>query len=217
MEEQIVNWVIDVFQFLGWPGVIFLMAAETVFTPIPSEIIMPFAGWSLVRDVGLNVWYVIPAGLIGAVGSTIGSCIIYWIARLGGRPLVEKFGRYVFISSDDINRSEKWFTMHGRWVISLAHLIPQVRSIISVPAGVVKMRFVTFVFFTFLGAFVWCTFLSWGGYLLGDHYEKIADAMRPFVIPIVAIIATLIVFYILWRWRAKRAKRAEQADTEELE
>ena len=205
MEQRILEWISSVYNFLGWPGVVILMAAETVFTPIPSEIIMPLGGWFLVKKPGLSVAYILLAGFYGALGSTIGSVIIYGIAFWGGRPLVERFGKYIFISRHDIDRAEKWFAKYGRWVVCLSHLIPQVRSIISIPAGVVRMRFLTFLLYTFLGAFVWCVFLAYGGYLLGQYYWQISDAMRPFTIPIIVVVGLVIIIYI-WR-RVKKGKQ----------
>lgn len=206
MEQRILEWINSVYNFMGWPGVVILMAAETVFTPIPSEIIMPLAGWMLIKERGLSVIYIMLAGFYGALGSTIGSVIIYGIAFWGGRPLVERYGKYVFISRHDIDRAEQWFAKHGRWVVCLSHLIPQVRSFISIPAGVVRMRFLTFLLYTLLGAFVWCVFLAYGGYLLGENYEQISDAMRPFVIPIIAVIGLVIIIYI---WRRVRKRKQE--------
>lgn len=196
LEQQLLLFIRDVYGLFGWPGVVALMAIETVFAPVPSELVMPLSGWMLIRDQGLGEAYVLLAGLYGAAGSTIGSVLIYLVGTWGGRPFLYRYGKYVLISHNDLDRAERWFEKYGQWVVFFSRLIPQVRSFISLPAGVVRMHFPKFLLFTFLGSFLWCLGLAYGGYKLGEHWERIRDIMRPFDIPIIMIILLLVAFYI---------------------
>ena len=207
MEDQILNFIYDVYNALGWPGVVALMAIESACIPLPSELIMPLAGWMLVAERGLGIGHVVLAGFYGALGCTIGSIAAYAVGARGGRPLVEKYGKYVLLTHHDLELSDRWFQKHGDWIIFGSRLLPVVRTFISLPAGIAKMKFAKFVIYTFVGSFPWCFGLAYGGYLLGGHWEQISNTMRPFVIAIVAVVAVLLVYYIYRRVRAVRAHK----------
>ena len=181
---------------MQWPGVVALMAIESACIPLPSEIIMPLAGWMLVKEQSLPVTYILVAGAYGALGCTIGSIITYGIGMWGGRPFLEKYGRYILISRHDLNLAERWFAKNGSWVIFISRLLPVVRTFISLPAGVARMHIAKFLIYTFVGSFIWCAGLAYGGYQLGEHWEQIRTAMRPFDPIIGGIIVALIAFYI---------------------
>ncbi len=194
---------------MGWPGVILLMSIESTAIPLPSEVIMPLAGWRLVLDQGLGIPHVLIIGFLGAVGSLIGSLSEYYVSRAGGRPLIEKYGKYLLITRKDIERSDRWFETRGELIVFIARMIPGVRGFISISAGVARMNVIRFSIFTFLGALPWTTGLAWGGYLLGENYESIRTVSRPFDIP---IILTVLGFVIWFLWRRIKEVRAESAE-----
>jgi len=198
VEHQILDFIRHVYQILGWPGVVLLMAIESACIPLPSEIIMPLSGWMLIADKGLGVEYVILAGLCGAVGNVIGSVIAYWVGAWGGRPFLHRYGKYVLVSHHDIEVADRWFDRYGDRIVFLSRLLPAVRTFISFPAGIAKMKMGKFLLYSFLGSFPWSVGLAYGGYLLGQNWERIREVMRPFDIPILVIFLALVAFFI-WR------------------
>jgi membrane protein DedA with SNARE-associated domain len=202
VEHQILDFIRHVYQILGWPGVVLLMAIESACIPLPSEIIMPLSGWMLVADKGLGVEYVILAGLCGAVGNVIGSVIAYWVGAWGGRPFLHRYGKYVLVSHHDIEVADRWFDRYGDRIVFLSRLLPAVRTFISFPAGIAKMKMGKFLLYSFLGSFPWSVGLAYGGYLLGQNWERIREVMRPFDIPILVIFLALVAFFI---WRRLRS------------
>lgn len=172
------------------------MALETVVFPIPSEIVMPLAGWKLIADEGHGWYWVIPAGLFGALGSTLGALGIYYVAKLGGKPFVHKYGKWVLISRGDLEQADRFFQRWGNWAVFFGRMVPLVRSLVSVPAGIVEMPVWQFTLYTFLGSFVWATGLAYGGYKLGENYEDIRNWMQPVEYPVAAVLGVAIVWYI---------------------
>jgi membrane protein DedA with SNARE-associated domain len=173
-----------------------LMAVESACIPFPSELIMPLAGWMLIKEQSLPVIYVLMAGAFGAIGNTVGSVVAYYVGMWAGRPLLNKYGRYVLISQHDLDMADRWFSRSGGWTVFVSRLLPVVRTYISLPAGIARMGMVKFLIYTFTGSFIWSTGLAYGGYLLGEHWEDLRNAMRPFDPLIIAIIVILIGLYI---------------------
>jgi membrane protein DedA with SNARE-associated domain len=209
IEQSILDFINAVYTTIQWPGVVAMMAIESACIPLPSEIIMPLAGWMLIREPGLPAIYNLAAGAYGALGCTIGSVIAYAVGIKGGRPFLEKYGKYVLISRHDLDTADRWFARNGDWAIFITRLLPVVRTFISLPAGIARMRPVKFIAFTFIGSLIWCVALSFSGYLLGEHWEELRRVMRPFDPLIVAIILVLIGYYIYrhvkhFRGRAER-------------
>ena len=211
--EAVEHWLLDfstaVYELMGWGGVVVLMALESTAFPLPSEIVMPFAGWRLILDKGLGVEWVFVAGLWGAIGSVIGSLVEYYISRAGGRPLIERYGKYLLITRSDLERADHWFSTRGEVTILVGRLVPVVRHFISIPAGIAKMNVVKFSVYTFIGALPWCVFLAWTGYLLGDNYDAVRDYTRSFTLPIVVIGCVLVVWFLVHRIREIRAEAGE--------
>ena len=199
LETAILSFTNEIYDFMGWWGIIVLMSIESTALPLPSEIIMPLAGWLLVSDKNLGLVYVFFAGFCGAVGSLIGSLIEYYVCRIGGRPLLEKYGKYILITKKDIDKAENLFLRKGEIIVLIARLIPGIRGFISIPAGLAKMNVIKFSLFTFLGAFPWTFALSLAGYILGDNYKQIREIMKPFDIPIFILILSLITWFICKR------------------
>jgi len=157
---------------------------------------MPLAGWMLIEKQSLGAIHTLIAGAYGALGCTIGSIIAYGVGMWGGRPLLDKYGKYILISRHDLDRADRWFYRSGSWVIFVSRLLPVVRTFISLPAGIAKMHFIKFLIYTFFGSFIWCAGLAYGGYQLGEHWEQIRTAMRPFDPLFGALIIALIAWYI---------------------
>jgi membrane protein DedA with SNARE-associated domain len=172
------------------------MAIESACIPFPSEIIMPLAGWMLINEQNLSPLYVLAAGGYGALGNTIGSVIAYLVGMWAGRPLLNKYGKYILISQHDLNTADRWFLKRGNWTVFVSRLLPVIRTYISLPAGIARMNIARFLVYTFIGSFVWSAGLAYGGYMMGEHWEKLRYAMRPFDPLFIAIILALIVFYI---------------------
>ena len=211
LETFVLTFSGDVYDFMGWFGVVVLMAIESTAIPLPSEVIMPLAGWRLVLDEGHGVPYVLLAGFWGAIGSLIGSLVEYYVSRAGGRPLIEKYGRYILITRKDLERADSWFQTRGELTVLVARMIPGVRGFISIPAGIARMNVIRFSIFTFIGAFPWTLGLAWGGFLLGENYDSIRAVSRPFDIPIILTVIVVIVWFL---WRRIKEVRAESAAPE---
>jgi membrane protein DedA with SNARE-associated domain len=196
IEQDILNFINATYHLLQWPGVVALMAIESALIPFPSELIMPLAGWLLIRDVSKPVSYVFAAGAYGALGNTIGSLVAYAVGMWAGRPLLDRYGRYILLSQHDLDMTDRWFKRQGSWTVFVGRLLPLVRTYISLPAGIARMNLFRFTVYTFAGSFIWSTGLAYGGYLLGEHWEQLRNAMRPFDPAIAAIIVLLIILYV---------------------
>jgi membrane protein DedA with SNARE-associated domain len=204
MEQQILNFINNVYQLLGWPGVVLLMAIESACIPLPSEIIMPLAGWMLIESPGLSIWYIVLAGFCGAIGNVLGSLVAYAVGAWGGLPFLHRYGKYILISKHDLDRANRWFFKYGDWITFLSRLLPAVRTFISFPAGIARMNIGKFSLYAFLGSFIWSIALTWGGYILGRNWERIRELMRPFDYPIIGIIVVLIGVFVWLRLRSRK-------------
>jgi membrane protein DedA with SNARE-associated domain len=207
IEHQIVLFLQNLIQAVGWAGIVLAMAIESACIPLPSEVTMPLAGWMLIQARGLSVWHTFWAGWWGAVGCTLGSVFTYWIGAKGGRPLLEKYGKYVLIRTHEIEVADRWFARYGEHTAFFSRLLPVVRTFISLPAGVARMNFVKFTVWTFTGSFIWCWVLGWAGYVFGEHWERVREAMRPFDIPIIIVVLALVGFFIYRRLKARGTER----------
>jgi len=196
LEQWLLQFISDAYNVMQWYGVVALMAVESACIPVPSEIIMPLSGWMLVKNKGLAPIYTLVAGAYGALGCTIGSAVAYGIGIWKGRSFLEKYGKYILISHHDLGRADQWFNRYGNWSIFLSRLLPVIRTFISLPAGIARMHFIKFLIYTFLGSFIWCAGLAYGGYQLGEHWEQIESIMRFFIPIIIAIIIALIGLYV---------------------
>jgi membrane protein DedA with SNARE-associated domain len=215
LEQQLVQFLMHLFQSIGWAGVVVIMILESCNIPIPSEVTMPLAGWMLVQARGLSAWYALGlGGLFGALGCTLGSVISYGLGVWGGRPLVKRYGKYIMISEDDLEKADRWFARWGDWAAFISRLLPIVRTFISFPAGVVRMNFVRFTLYSLVGSFIWCALLALGGYYFGANWEQLRAIMRPFDIPIAVVIALGLSYYIVHHIR-KGSRRRSQASAED--
>jgi membrane protein DedA with SNARE-associated domain len=215
-EHQVVLFLQNLIQTIGWAGIVLAMAVESACVPLPSEVTMPLAGWMLIQAKGLSVWHTFWAGWWGAVGCTIGSVFTYWVGAKGGRPLLEKYGKYVLIRPHDIEVADRWFSRYGEHAAFFSRLLPVVRTFISLPAGIARMNFVKFTVWSFVGSFIWCWGLGLAGYVFGEHWERVRALMRPFDIPIVIILAVLVGIFI-YRHIKTRKDESMPADEEGVE
>jgi membrane protein DedA with SNARE-associated domain len=182
---------------IGWPGVVFLMAIESACIPFPSEIIMPLAGWFLV-DSPAELFI---AAFYGALGNLIGSLVAYYAGLWGGRPFLERYGRWVLITPREINQADRWFARYGEITVFASRMLPVIRTFISLPAGIARMNIWRFSILSFLGAYPWCLGLAWAGYLLGENWEDISDYLRPVSIPIAVAVMLFAVWFVYRRVR----------------
>ena len=166
--EILSGFIVATISALGYWGVVLLMAIESACIPLPSEIIMPFAGY-LVSRGEMSLWGV---ALAGAIGCVLGSLVAYWVGMYGGRPIIEKYGRYVLISRQDLELADRWFARYGEAIIFTSRLLPAVRTFISFPAGVARMNLKRFVLYTFAGSLPWCLGLAFVGQKLGEQWNK---------------------------------------------
>jgi len=201
IENLLLDFVQYVYDAIGWPGVVVMMAIESACIPLPSEIIMPLAGWFLIQDHGRGIEWLLLAAFCGALGNLIGSLAAYTVGAWGGRPLLLRFGRYVLISPDEVERAERWFVRYGDRAVFASRVLPVVRTFISLPAGVGRMNVWRFSVLSFVGSFPWSLGLAWAGFVLGENWDRIRDWMRPADIPILIVLVALVAWYMYRRVR----------------
>ncbi|HLK07013.1 MAG TPA: DedA family protein, partial [Candidatus Angelobacter sp.] len=162
------GFIIAVISKAGYLGVLLLMAIESACIPLPSEIIMPFAGY-LVYKGQFNL---LMAATAGAIGCNLGSVIAYEIGNYGGRPLIERYGSYIFMGRHELDMAERFFKCFGAVAVLIGRLLPVIRTFIALPAGVARMPRLRFHIYTFIGSWPWCFVLAWIGMKLGEHWDK---------------------------------------------
>ena len=162
LEESLIHLIQNWYLATGYLGIVLAMTLESCGIPLPSEIVMPLAGYFVFAHP--DQFSLVGVALAGAVGCVIGSAIAYWIGATGGRPLILKYGRYILISKADADRADKWFEKYGNPVAFFSRLLPVIRTYISFPAGISRMNFWTFILFTFLGSLIWSFALAWVGF-----------------------------------------------------
>ncbi|HEY6959982.1 MAG TPA: DedA family protein [Candidatus Limnocylindria bacterium] len=201
--DQIVLPFIDtLYSHFGYIGVVIAMTIESAALPIPSELILPFAGWSvsrgLVEPLTNTPWSYWGAVIAGVIGNTAGSLVGYAIGAYGGRPLVHRYGRYVLISTHDLDVAERWFARWGEATVFFSRMLPLVRTFISIPAGVARMPLWRFILFSLLGAIPWVMLLVGGGVVLGDHWLDLKQQLRRLDYLVAAAVVALVVLFV-WR------------------
>jgi membrane protein DedA with SNARE-associated domain len=203
MLEWLEHLITDYLGDYGYQAVFVLMVLESACIPIPSEVTMVFGGF-LVSRGELDFFWV---AMLGTIANVIGSWIAYWIGLRGGRPLIERWGKYIFLRKHELDRAEEWFARRGEMAVFVSRLLPVVRTFISLPAGVARMPFGKFTLYTFLGCLPWTFALTWAGLLLGDNWETVLRYGEP----ISWAIAVGGVAFIAW-WLVRRARAKKAAD-----
>lgn len=189
--------IVATISFLGYPGIVLLMAIESACIPLPSEIIMPFSGY-LVSTGQMNLWLV---ALAGAVGCVLGSLVAYWVGSKGGRPLIEKYGRYILVSPHDLDMADRWFAKRGEIIVFVSRLLPAIRTFIAFPAGVARMNLKRFIIYTFAGSLPWCLGLAYVGQKLGQQWNK-DDTLKTWFHRfdfVIGIVGVLLAGWWIWR------------------
>jgi len=189
---------------IGYVGVFLLMIAESMVLPVPSEAVMPFAGFVVAEGTLSWVGVVLSATL----GSIVGSLIGYAIGRFGGRPFVARFGKYLLLDSEDLAMTDRFFQRRGGITILICRFIPIVRHLISIPAGMGRMRILPFAVFTIAGAGVWNAFLTWCGFMLKKNWTVVTRYSHVIDIAVVVLLAALVVLYVARHLRRRRKRAA---------
>lgn len=191
----------------GYPGIALLMAIESACVPLPSEIIMPFAGYL----VSTGRFSLPLAATAGALGCNLGSAVAYEIGKRGGRPLAERWGRYLLIGPGELDAADRFFARWGNWAVLIGRLLPVIRTFIALPAGVARMRLLPFHLFTFIGSWPFCFALAWMGMTLGDKWNsdpRLKAAFHRADAVIVVILVLGIAYYVWHRVRGLRRTHA---------
>jgi membrane protein DedA with SNARE-associated domain len=194
----------------GYLAVFLLMVAESACIPIPSEVTMLFGGAAANATFAATIpghpahLNFLLVGMLGTIGNLVGSWLAYWIGRRGGRPLIERWGRYVFLRPHEIDRAEVWFERHGHQAVFVSRLLPVVRTFISLPAGVAEMPLGKFTAFTFAGCLPWTFALAGVGYALGSKWTTVEKFFRPIGIVVAVLIVATVAWWLVKRYREKR-------------
>ena len=203
MLSSLATWVQDVIEQLGYLGVALLVVLENIFPPIPSEIVLPFAGFVAQQGSESVVLMILAA----TVGSVIGALIMYWIAAVIGderlHAFTRRFGKWVQIREADLTRAEEWFDRHAMSAVLVGRCVPLIRSVVSIPAGFRRMKLIPYIAYTFLGSLVWNIALVGAGAVLGENWERVEPVVATFQwIVIVVILAGLArVAYVVYQRR----------------
>lgn len=200
----VIIWIKDTISSLGYPGIVMLMGIESACIPLPSEVIMPFSGFLVSQGrFGLHgvAW-------AGALGCAVGSAAAYTVGTWGGRPFLERWGRYVLIRRRDLDLADRWFARWGLWAVFISRLLPVVRTFISLPAGIARVHFVPFILLSFLGSLPWCYLLAWVGKMLGDNWEKIGPYFHGADVLIGLLILAGLALFIWHHFRPERESPA---------
>ena len=222
IDEIVIPFLNSLYGAVGYLGVMVAMAIESAMIPLPSELILPYAGF-LVSDPSQiepltggtwNFWIVVVAATIG---NTLGSLIAYAIGAYGGRPFLERYGRYLLIRPHEIELADGFFAKHGAATVFIGRLLPIVRTFISFPAGVARMPLGKFVVYSTAGAFLWSMLLVYAGTVLGANWVQIRETLQPFDLAIAVAVVALVVGFIWWRLGmpgrpGRRGTKPENAD-----
>jgi membrane protein DedA with SNARE-associated domain len=211
IEQRLIPLLEQMYAALGYPGLAGVMAFENIFffLPIPSEVVLPLAGWMVGRGVAEPLtgapWSFWPAVTSATIGSTLGALFLYAVSALGARPLLERYGRYVLIDPHDLEVADRWFARYGDVAVLVARVVPIARSAISIPAGISRMPLPRFVLFTVAGTIPWNMALIGGGLMLGEHWAVVRDYVQPLEYLAYALVVGLVALFF---WRQLRPGRA---------
>jgi len=195
------DWVRNTVSTGGYPALAGLILAENLFPPIPSELILPLAGFY----VGQGEMTFILAVLAATIGSLAGALLLYAIARFGGRKLVLRFGKFLRVKEQDLDKADHWFDRHGAPIVLFGRLVPGARSLVSIPAGLSEMPVAKFIALTTLGSTAWNCALIGAGWALGEHYEQVGGIVGPIGTAVVAMCALAVLALVIRAYRNRRA------------
>jgi membrane protein DedA with SNARE-associated domain len=209
------EFIKNVISSLGLPGIAVLMAIESACIPLPSEVIMPFAGYLVYTGRFPSLWMV---ALLGAIGCNLGSVLAYEIGAFGGRPLIERYGRYILMNRHDLDVSDRFFQKYGSITVFIGRLLPVIRTFIALPAGIARMPRLRFHVYTFVGSYPWCYALAYVGMKLGERWES-DPRLKQWLHRFDALIVLVLIAGIVWfvRNHLKNRVRGEEAVAEATE
>jgi len=194
------DWIVGVISGMGYPGVFLLMAGESACLPIPSEVVLPFAGYISFRGEFNQVAVI----LVATFGQVAGALVAYYVGAFGGRPLVVRYGKYVLMDTAHLDAADRWFDRWGSRAIFATRLVPIVRTFIAFPAGVARMEVRKFLLYTFLGSLPWTAVLTYTGYALGPHWDRILKFFEKLDIVVALVILAGIAYLVRRAWRSSR-------------
>ena len=204
IDNFVIPFLNSLYGAVGYLGVMAAMAIESAMIPLPSELILPYAGF-LVSDTSQlepitgqpwNFWIVV---VVATIGNTLGSLIAYAIGAYGGRPFLERYGKYLLIRPHEIELADSFFARHGAATVFIGRLLPIVRTFISFPAGVARMPIRTFIVYSTAGAFIWSALLVYAGTVLGANWQQIREALQPFDLLIAVVVVLAVLLFVWWR------------------
>ncbi|MGH2484256.1 MAG: DedA family protein [Candidatus Limnocylindria bacterium] len=213
IDQQVLPFFLALYDAVGYVGVAVGVGLETFVPILPSEVIVPMAGWKVAQSgadpavvewLTAQPWTFIGVMVAATIGAAVGSLAGYLIGAWGGRPLLDRYGRYIHIHPDDLDRADAWFARYGGWAVFLARFVPLLRALINYPAGVARMPIGRFLLFSILGSIPWNLALVTAGWVLGENYEALYEAIRPFEILIYVVVVVGVAF-ILIRWARGRS------------
>lgn len=200
------NWIFDIMDQFGYIGILFLIAVENIFPPIPSEVILTFGGY-LTTKTSMTVTGVVA---VSTAGSVIGAIILYGLGMLLGKERIEKivnrYGHILRVTVEDVEKADNWFHKYGLWTIFFCRFVPLIRSLISIPAGMARINFVTFLLLTTIGTFIWNVVLVSIGAILGDSWESIVHYMDYYSNVVYVLLVLLFLAFVIWYVRKKFIK-----------
>ena len=204
IDKIVIPFLNTLYGAVGYVGVMIAMAIESAMVPLPSELILPYAGFLVSDSRQLepltggqwNFWIVV---VVATIGNTIGSLIAYAIGAYGGRPFLERYGRYLLIRPHEIVAADDFFAKHGAATVFVGRLLPIIRTFISFPAGVARMPLGTFVVYSTAGAFIWSCLLVYAGTVLGANWVQIRETLQPFDLLMAVVVVAGVVLFVWWR------------------
>ena len=214
MAEKIIaalaGFIVSLISAGGYASVTLLMAIESMCIPLPSEVIMPFGGYALAH----SPWQLVLVATAGALGCNLGSLPAYWVGARGGRPMIEKYGRFVLLSLQDLDRVEHFFRRYGAITVLVGRLLPVVRTFIALPAGIARMNQLRFHLYTFIGSWPWCYALAWVGMKLGDQWNtdpRFKAIFHRFHLGVELALVALIVWFVASHWKNRHPQPRQGA------
>ena len=211
--------MLQMYDAVGYVGVALAVALETIVAPIPSEVILPMAGWkvsqsaadpSVLEPLTNLPWNIPMAVALATAGSVVGAIVGYFIGAWGGRPLLDRYGRYVGIGDEDLDRADRWFERWGPWAVFFGRMVPLVRTFVSYPAGISRMPMGRFVLFSTLGSLPWNLGLIYAGYVVGENYPQIEATLKPYEYVVYVIVIGIVLALVGRWWWTKRAARSRR-------
>ena len=204
IDPIVLPFLANLYGAVGYLGVLAAMAIESAMVPLPSELILPFAGFmvsdtSQIEPITGQPWNFWIVAIAATIGNTLGSLVAYAIGAYGGRPFLERYGKYLLIRPHEIELADSFFLRHGAATVFIGRLLPIVRTFISFPAGVARMRLSTFIIYSTAGAFIWSCLLVYAGVLLGDNWLAIRHALQPFDLAIAVLVVAAVLLFVWWR------------------